>query len=194
MVKGYTLLQRHERSEEIAAVLNAAGLDCRISGDITKDVWRKLIFNCVVNPVTTIVGCKVGGIVDPRLKRVKQLIVDECLAVARAEGVQLSEDLMSAINAAYTGSQNIVSMRQDLLRGRVSEIDYINGAIVALRARHGLECPVNDTLVRLIKGLETTFKDHRGGPRLPPPQELQTKTTDRPGVRAPETTPSEIIR
>ena len=193
MVKGYTLLQEHKRSEDIAAVLNAAGLDCRISADITKDVWRKLIFNCVVNPVTTIVGCKVGGIVDPRLNRVKQLIVDECLTVARAEGVQLSEQFMSEINAAYAGSQNIVSMRQDLLRGRVTEIDYINGAIVALSARHGLECPVNDTLVRLIKGLETTSKDHRGGPRLPP-QELQTKTTDRSGVRAPETTPSEIIR
>ena len=193
MVKGYTLLQEHERSKSIAAVLNTAGLDCRISGDITKDVWRKLIFNCVVNPVTTIVGCKVGGIVDPHLNRVKQLIVDECLTVARAEGVQLSDQFMSEINAAYAGSQNIVSMRQDLLRGRVTEIDYINGAIVALGARHGLECPVNDTLVRLIKRLETTSKDNRGGPRLPP-QELQTKTTDHSGVRAPEITPSEIIR
>ena len=193
MVKGYTLLQKHKRSENIAAVLNAAGLDCRISGDITKDVWRKLIFNCVVNPVTTIVGCKVGGIVDPRLNQLKQHIIDECLAVACAEGVQLSEDLMSEINAAYAGSENIVSMRQDLLRGRATEIDYLNGAIIALGAHHGLECPVNDGLVRIIKGLETTSKDNRGGPRLPP-QELRTKTTDPAGVRAPETTSSEIIR
>ena len=193
MVKGYTLLQEHERSASIAAALNAAGLDCRISGDITTDIWRKLIFNCVVNPITTIVGCKVGGIVDPRLNRVKQLIIDECLTVARAAGIHLSGDLMSEINAAYAGSENIVSMRQDLLRGRVTEINYLNGAIVALGAGYGLECPLNDGLVRIIKGLETTSKNNRGGPRLPP-QELQTKINTLAGVRAPETTPSEIIR
>jgi 2-dehydropantoate 2-reductase len=152
-----------------------------------------LIFNCVVNPITTIVGCKVGGIVDPHLNRVKQLIVDECLAVARAEGVQLSEEFMSEINSAYAGSENIVSMRQDLMRGRVTEIDYLNGAIVALGARHDLECPVNDALVRIIKGLETTSKNNRGGPRLPP-QELETKISTPAGVRAPEITSSEIIR
>ncbi|HST29689.1 MAG TPA: 2-dehydropantoate 2-reductase, partial [Chthoniobacterales bacterium] len=193
MVKGYTLLEKHERSKRIAVVLNAAGLDCRVSPDIRTEVWRKLIFNCVVNPVTTIAGCKVGGIVDPRLDRVKQLIIAECLAVARAEGVSLKEDFMSEVNAAYAGSQNIVSMRQDLSRGRVTEIDYLNGAVVALGERHGLECPVNDGLTRIIKALETASNDNRGGPRLPP-QEPNTKISTRAGVRAPETTSSEINR
>jgi 2-dehydropantoate 2-reductase len=192
MAKGYTLLEKHERSEPIAAVLNAAGLDCRISPEITTEVWRKLVFNCVVNPVTTIVGCKVGGIVDPRLDGIKQLIIAECLAVARAEGISLEGDFMSEVNAAYAGSQNIVSMRQDLSRGRVTEIDYLNGAVVALGAHHGLECPVNDGLTRIIKALETASENNRGGPRLPP-QEFKNKNT-RPGVRAPETTSSEIIR
>ena len=193
MVKGYTLLEKHERSERIAAVLNAAGLDCRITGDIKTEVWRKLIFNCVVNPVTTIVGCKVGGIVNPRLDSLKQSIIDECLAVARAEGVAVKGNLLSEVNSVYAGSQNIVSMRQDLSRSRVTEIDYLNGAIVALGARHGLECPVNDGLTRIIKALERSSNDNRGGPRLPP-QESPTKISSRAGVRAPETTSSEIIR
>ena len=193
MVKGYTLLEKHERSERIAAVLNAAGLDCRITGDIKSEVWRKLIFNCVVNPVTTIVGCKVGGIVDPRLDNLKQSIIAECLAVARAEGVPVKGDLLSEVNSVYAGSQNIVSMQQDLSRGRVTEIDYLNGAIVALGARHGLQCPVNDGLTRIIKALERSSNDNRGGPRLPP-QESPTKISTRTGVRAPETTSSKIIR
>jgi 2-dehydropantoate 2-reductase len=193
MVKGYTLLEKHERSERIAAVLNAAGLDCRITGDIKTEVWRKLIFNCVVNPVTTIVGCKVGGIVDPRLNSLKQSIIDECLTVARAEGAQVEGDLLNEVNAVYAGSQNIVSMRQDLMRGRLTEIDYLNGAIVAVAARHNLECPVNDGLVRIIKALERNSKDNRGGPRLPP-QESLTQISTRAGVRAPETTSSETNR
>ncbi len=154
MAKGYTLLENHERSTRIAAVLNAAGLDCRISRNITTEVWRKLIFNCVVNPVTTIIGCKVGGIVDPRLDRLKRLIIDECLAVAETEGVIVKGDWISEINATYAGSPNTVSMQQDLLRGRGTEIDYLNGAVVALGAQRGVECPVNEGLTRIIKAME----------------------------------------
>lgn len=193
MAKGYTLLEKNERSAGIAAILTAAGLDCRISGDIRTEVWRKLVFNCVVNPITAILGCKVGEIVDPHLSRLKQLVIEECTAVAAAEGVRLDLDFIAEIDAAYAGSRNIVSMRQDLLQGRVTEIDYLNGAVVALGLRHGLDCPVNDGLTRIIKALETKSKNNRGGPRLPP-QELRTKTNDRAGVRAPETTSSEIIR
>ncbi len=155
MARGYTLLENHERSPRIAAVLNAAGLDCRIPTDMTTEVWRKVVFNCVVNPITTIIGCEVGEIVDPRLTRLKQLVIDECLAVAVAEGVSLKTDLMAEINDAYAGSRNIVSMRQDLLHGRVTEIDYLNGAVAALGIRYGLDCPVNDGLTRIIKKMES---------------------------------------
>ena len=154
MVKGYTLLEKHERSSRITTALNEAGLDCRISDDIATEVWRKLIFNCVVNSITTILRSEVGQIVDPALDRLKQLVIDECVAVAAAEGVSLKTDLMAEINAAYTGSRNIVSMRQDLERGRMTEIDCLNGAVVELGANHGLLSPVNDALTKIIKGME----------------------------------------
>lgn len=153
-VKGYTLLESHERSPRIASILNAAGLDCRVSSNIVAEVWRKLVFNCVVNPITTIIGTKVGQIVDSGLTCLKQLVVDECVAVAASEGVSLEADLMAQINAAYAGSRNIVSMQQDLLRGRPTEIDYLNGAVVALGIKNSVECPVNDGLTRIIKGME----------------------------------------
>jgi len=154
MVKGYTVLENHERSPRIAEVMNAGGLDCRIANDITTEVWRKLVFNCVVNPVTTIIGSEVGEIVDPRLDRLKQLIIEECVAVAAAEGVALEMDFLREINAAYAGSRNMVSMRQDLLRGRTTEIDYLNGAVAELGERHGLKCPVNQAFTSIIKGME----------------------------------------
>jgi 2-dehydropantoate 2-reductase len=158
MAKGYTILENHARSARIAAVLNAAGLDCRVSANIATEVWRKLVFNCVVNPITTITGGEVGQIVDPGLSRLKQLVIDECIAVAASEGVLLEMDLMAEINTAYAGSRNIVSMQQDLLRGRSTEIDYLNGAVVALGARNGLQCPANDGLTRIIKGMEAVSR------------------------------------
>lgn len=154
MVKGYTILQDHPRSRGIAAVLNDAGLDCRISVDINAEVWRKLVFNCVVNPITAIVHGKVGDIANPQLSRLKQLVIDECVAVAAAEGVSLETDLAEQVNATYAGSDNIVSMQQDLLRGRVTEIDYLNGAVAETGAKHSLQCPVNEGLTRIIKAME----------------------------------------
>ena len=163
MVSGYTLLEKHERSPRIADVLNAAGLDCRIIKDIATEVWRKVIFNCVVNPITTILRSEVGEIVDPGLDRLKQLVIDECVAVAAAEGIRLDMDFMCEINAAYAGSRNIVSMRQDLSRGRTTEIDYLNGAIVALGGRHGLECPVNSLLTAIIKAMQGAARNNSLG-------------------------------
>jgi 2-dehydropantoate 2-reductase len=161
MATGYTLLEKHDRSARIAGVFDRAELDCRISSDITTEVWRKLVFNCVVNPVTTIIRSEVGKIVDPHLDRLKQLIIEECVAVAAAEGVPLKTDFMTEVNAAYAGSSNIVSMQQDLLRGRTTEIDYLNGAVATLGAVHGLECPVNQGLACIIKGMEAASRDRR---------------------------------
>ena len=159
MASGYTLMEKHERSPRIADVLNAAGLDCRITNDIVTEVWRKVVFNCVVNPITTILGSEVGEIVDPGLDRLKQLVIDECVAVAASEGIRLEADFMDEIRAAYAGSRNIVSMRQDLSRGRITEIDYLNGAIVALGARHGLQCPANSLLTAIIKAMESAVRN-----------------------------------
>ncbi|MBV9619055.1 MAG: 2-dehydropantoate 2-reductase, partial [Verrucomicrobia bacterium] len=158
-VSGYTLLENHARSPRIAAVLDSAGLDCRIPEDMTREIWRKLVFNCVVNPITTIIGSKVGEIADPCLNRLKQLVIDECLAVAAKEGVLLEANLMAEINAAYAGSPNIVSMQQDLLHRRVTEIEYLNGAVAALGETHGVNCPINDALTRIIKGMEDTSRN-----------------------------------
>jgi len=159
MVKGYTLLEKHERSALIVEVLKRAGLDCRVSDDVTTEVWRKLTFNCVVNPITTILRSEVGQIVDPELNRLKQMVIDECVAVAATQGVSLNTDLLAEINAAYAGSHNIVSMQQDLERGRTTEIDYLNGAVVELGAKRGIQCPANDVLTKIIKGMEARSRE-----------------------------------
>jgi 2-dehydropantoate 2-reductase len=69
MAAGYTVIEQHERSDRIARVLSAAGMECRISPNIAAEVWHKTVFNCVVNPITAILGCEVGGIAQPGLNR-----------------------------------------------------------------------------------------------------------------------------
>jgi 2-dehydropantoate 2-reductase len=161
-VAGYTLVEQHDQAPAIASVLTAAGLDGRIIPDIKKEMWRKAVFNCVINPTTALLGCEVGGIVDPQLNGLKQQIIDECLAVARADGVSFDEDFVALIDRVFAGARTIASMRQDLMKGRNTEIDHMNGAVARLGEKFGLPCPVNAAMTTMIKYLE--LKNGGGDP------------------------------
>jgi 2-dehydropantoate 2-reductase len=154
MAAGYTIIEQHRVSERIAGVLSAAGLDCRVSSDIAYDVWHKLVINCVVNPITAILGCEVGGIANPQLEPLKRLVIDECIAVAATEAVSLEGDFVREIDDFFRPSHNLASMLQDLRRGHATEIDYLNGAVATLAARQNLPCPVNSALTAIIKAME----------------------------------------
>jgi 2-dehydropantoate 2-reductase len=153
-VAGFTLIEESARSQAIADVLTASGLNGRVTSQIKTEIWRKLIFNCVINPVTAMIGTDVGSIADPRLDPLKRLVIDECLQVARADGVEFSIDFVQTIAGVFGASRNTASMRQDLLKGKPTEIDFMNGAVVELGRRHGIDCPVNAALVGIIKALE----------------------------------------
>jgi 2-dehydropantoate 2-reductase len=153
-IAGETYVEASPRSAVIAALLTASGLDGRVCEAIAVEVWRKLIFNCVINPITSITGGEVGSIADARLDPIKQLVIDECLRVARADGVTFEIDFIKALAEVFGPSRNTASMRQDLLKRKPTEIDHMNGAVVALGQCYGIDCPVNSALVTLIKALE----------------------------------------
>jgi 2-dehydropantoate 2-reductase len=156
MARGYTLIEPHQRSARVAAILSAAGLDCRVSTNIEADVWHKLVINCVVNAITAILGCEVGGIASPQLEPLKRLVIDECVAVAAAEGIKLDVDFVAEIDDFFRPSHNVASMLQDLRRGRATEINYLNHAVVAIGRRRGIACPVNAALTDIITTMEAT--------------------------------------
>jgi 2-dehydropantoate 2-reductase len=157
-VAGHTLIEPSPHSEAIAALLTESGLDGRVSPNIRVEIWRKLIFNCVINPITSMLGTEVGSIADARLDPLKRLVVDECLAVARADhvtGIDYDEDFVKTIADLFGPSRNIASMRQDLERGKLTEIDFMNGAVVARGRQLGIDCPVNASLAAIIRAMES---------------------------------------
>ena len=153
-VAGYTLLESHPQSPKIAAILTEAGLDGRVIPDIKKEMWRKAVFNCVINPTTALLDSEVGSIVDPRLNSLKKQIIDECVAVAAADGVKMDEDFVATIDRLFAGARTIASMRQDLMKGRKTEIDHMNGAVAELGVKFGIACPVNTAMTTMIRFLE----------------------------------------
>jgi len=151
---GKLLIGQGDGSQEIVTMLSRSGLDARLSEDIVRDVWNKLVVNCVVNPLTAILGATDGAIIVDSLKTVRNEIVKECLAVAEAEGVCLQPDLTERIDRTVAGYKNLSSMYQDILKRRKTEIDFLNGKIVELGKKHNIPTPANEMLVGLIKYME----------------------------------------
>lgn len=153
-VAAATRIENSARSKAIADMFTACGLDGQVTMRIKDEMWEKLVVNCVINPINAITRTEVGAIADERLRLLKQLIVDECRRVASADGVELAADFVDRIDRVYGASRNLSSMQQDLLKGRRTEIDFLNGGVVALGARYGVDCPVNQALAMIIRAME----------------------------------------
>ena len=154
----YTAIEKSKKSQEIAENFAKCGLNGYVSDNIKFDVWKKLIFNCVLNPITSILGIENRGIVNKDLNPLKKAIAEECLRVAEKVGIKFDVDFIKTINKEFKNSRNISSMQQDLIKGKKTEIDYLNGAVVELGKKHGIKCPVNESLISMIKFLENQKK------------------------------------
>jgi 2-dehydropantoate 2-reductase len=150
---------RRQKIEGVAALFTRAGVPCRISEDIEADLWTKLVMNCAYNAISALTRARYGRIAaDPPLLDVMRQVVEETLAVARAAGVRMANTglVEAAWKLAGTMPAAISSTAQDILRGRRTEIDSLNGYV----ARRGAELkgptPVNQTLHALVKLLEET--------------------------------------
>jgi 2-dehydropantoate 2-reductase len=153
-VAASTRIEDGPRSAAIADAFTQCGLDGQVTARIKDEMWEKLVVNCVINPVTAISRTEVGAIADERLRPLKQLIVDECRRVAARDGVDLAADFVDRIDRQYGSSRNLASMQQDLLKGRRTEIDFLNGAVVKLGTKYGVDCPVNQALTAIITAME----------------------------------------
>ena len=145
----------------VAAWFEAAGVPCRVSSAIQADLWTKLILNAALNPISAAVRVTYGDVValpEPR-ETVRQL-VEECVAVARADGVALPD--LDYVQMVWSFAEKVgevySSTSQDLERGKRTEIDALNGYVVRRGAELGLATPVNQALVALVKLREARFE------------------------------------
>ena len=151
-----------ERVQRIAAVFNAAGLQTMVSQNILGTVWDKLLINVATGAITALTGLSYGPLYrQPQLQALGVAAVEEAMAVARAQGIALSitDPLFAWTKAgAGLGEDFKTSMLQSIEKGSVTEIDYVNGAVVRLGERHGVATPVNRTLLALMQGLESRLR------------------------------------
>jgi 2-dehydropantoate 2-reductase len=155
--RGELVIERSKASDEVARTLVAAGVPTDISHNVRGVLWAKLITNCAYNALSAITQLPYGQLVKgDGVTVVLRDLVDECVAVAKADGVTLPGEVDAAVcNIAETAAGQYSSTAQDLARGKRSEIDHLNGFIVRRGKALGVATPANRLLHAIVKLIET---------------------------------------
>jgi 2-dehydropantoate 2-reductase len=149
---------RSERVQAIAATFNTAGIATTVSANIIGTIWDKLLVNVATGALSGITRLAYGELYKvPEVKSVALAAVAEAMAVAKAAGVAIEYTTPEQpwLNAgAGLPAEFKASILQSIDKGSRTEIDVINGAVVAWGQRLGVPTPVNATLVGCIRGIE----------------------------------------
>jgi 2-dehydropantoate 2-reductase len=117
--------------------------------NISRQLWRKLLINCVINPLTAIHRVRNGELLRNAVYREQaEQICAELALVCRARGEhELADQLRDrAFEVIRRTAKNQSSMLQDVLRERSTEVDFINGYLCREARRLGVNCPLNQQL------------------------------------------------
>lgn len=137
--------------------------------------WSKLTINAAFSGLSVVTGLTFGEIAKKHKSRLLALqIFRECVAVAKASGIQLAPMQGHDIEKLLCGTGSFKrlfaylvlpiamkrhkklrsGMLRDVAEGRKCEIDYINGAVVRQGEQVGVETPVCKKIVELVHGIE----------------------------------------
>lgn len=145
------------RLAAIVSLLRNGGFEVTPSTSILNEVWKKLALNCCTLPTSALLQLFSHELaaLEP-MRDEMRAILGEVKAVAAAQGIALDEDerWTTIIGILERGVGGKSSMFQDVEAGRRTEIDVINGAIVAAGKRVGVVTPHNQAMLNLVKGWE----------------------------------------
>ncbi|WP_237100279.1 ketopantoate reductase family protein [Paenibacillus azoreducens] len=141
--------------EKLEKMLQLAGFSAVLSNDIDSRIYRKLLINSVINPLTALWNIRNGELLASEQRmRVMRTLLNEALAVYDACGIPWEEDIWDQIlEVCHSTAGNISSMLNDVQSGIPTEVDWINGSIVDLAEKSGIRAAAHELITGLIKGL-----------------------------------------
>lgn len=147
--------------DAVADLYERAGIPHVVEADIRRRMWVKLMLNVGINQTCMVYGGTYGSASEPGSEQNRCFVaaMREALAVARAEGVDVTEaDLAQMARLiASLDPAGMPSMAQDRLNQKPTEVEEFAGTICRLAGRHGLLVPTNQWLYQRIREIESGF-------------------------------------
>ncbi len=166
--------ERNKNFDKIKAVLELMG-KVDVEENFIGTRWSKLLINAAFSGMSAVLGCTFGEAAGPRVsRRIVQALIKECIDVCKAGGIRIEpvqgKDIVKLLDynnplkrafsffiipiAIRKHAKLKASMLQDLEKGKLTEVDAINGAVSEYGRKVGCPTPMNDRVVEIIHGIE----------------------------------------
>lgn len=137
--------------------------------------WSKLLINAAFSGMSAVLGCTFGEAAGPReSRRIVQALIKECIDVCKVGGIRIEpvqgKDIVKLLDYANPIKKAIsffiipiairkhaklkASMLQDIEKGKLTEVDAINGAVSEYGRKVNCPTPMNDRVVEIIHSIE----------------------------------------
>ncbi len=139
-------------AKRFASLFEGVGIPTQYNDDVLRAVWKKVIINCAINPVTADHKVLNGELLTDPLRGQSVSLMREALEVASAEGYpfpehEVEEELFRVLRLT---AENRSSMLQDALRGKPTEIEALSGVVLQLGSAHGLKLPHTERIFKRL--------------------------------------------
>lgn len=147
--------------ENLCQSIDKGGIPCEVTGNIEKDLWAKMLYNCALNPLGAILDVPYGVLAENESARIiMKGIVEEVFDVMKVAGYethwQSPKDFLEVFYKKLVPdtAEHKSSTLQDILAQKRTEIDALNGAVIKLAEKYGVRVPYNSAIYNIVKFIE----------------------------------------
>lgn len=145
----------------LANAINHSGIPSEVSADIGKALWAKMLFNTTLNPLGAILNVSYGELSESEHARmIMDSLIEETYAVLAAEKYETFWETADEYKEVFYGKlvpdtyKHRSSTLQDIEKKQKTEIDTLNGCIIRLANKNGIDVPTHNMIYKLIKAIE----------------------------------------
>ncbi len=147
--------------KELCEAIAKGGIECKLAESIEKDLWAKMLYNCLLNPVGAILAVPYGRLAEVNSTRMlMDTLAEEVFTVMKTAGYSTHwNNVKDFLDVFYSRlvpdtAQHKSSMLQDLIAGKRTEIDALNGEVLKLARKYKVAAPYNQAVYELVKFME----------------------------------------
>jgi len=147
--------------KELCEAITKGDIECELAESIEKDLWAKMFYNCMLNPVGAILAVPYGRLAEVKSTRMlMDTLAEEIFTVMKTAGYSTHwNNVKDFLEVFYSRlvpdtAQHKSSMLQDLIAGKRTEIDALNGEILKLGRKYKVAAPYNQAVYELVKFME----------------------------------------
>ena len=150
--------------QKIADMITASGINCEINENLDKYLWAKMLYNCTLNPLGAILDVTYGKLTENEYsKELMDKIIDEIFEVIKASPYTTLWNTADEYRQIFYSKlvpdtyNHYSSTHQDIKRKIKTEIDTLNGKVIELGEKYGVDVSTNKIIYNLIKAIESEF-------------------------------------